>query len=286
MPGDHAALVAHTLPSALNCNEGTTVTITVLNTGDTTWTASNDYRLGAVDDTDPFFTNGNRIHLGLADSVAPGQEHTFEVALRSGGAGTFTTDWRMVRDGVQWFGDIAARDTAVACDGTSAFYPCTIDGQFNMPEHDQRIASRNASLLRGGHTITGNDDIDNATLGGGPPDGGIWLMGQFHFEVDASGQIQSASWISVFGVEHHPVTGGVTVNGEIHMGSPAGLDISGLITNGTVTGFVAEAGMSITRDDSVWNSLSVTDRDNIRGIWHGNDIEYVHGVMSGAWVAQ
>ena len=79
------------------------------------------------------------------------------------------------------------------------------------------------------------------------------------------------------------VTGGVYPNGEIHMGSPAGVNISGLISGGTISGFIAEAGMTVTRGDSVWNSLSTTDRANLRGITYGNDIEYVHGLMSGTW---
>jgi hypothetical protein len=252
--------------------------------GDTTWTAGENYRLGAVDDQDPFFTNGNRISLGAA-TVAPGQEHTFTFELVAPSAGTYTTDWRMVRDGVHWFGDLAVRAVAVVCAPSVVVYPCIIDGQFDMPAHEQRIASRNASLLRGGHTITGNDSIDNATLGGGPPDGGIWLSGQFHFEVDANGQIvAAASWITVFGPLHNPVTGGILPNGELHMGSPAGLDLSGLVKNGAVTGYVAEAGMSIARGGAVWNSLSAVDRANLQGIWHGDDVEYVHGVMSGTSV--
>ena len=284
---DDAVVVAHTLPAQLACSQRTNVTVTVRNMGDTTWTAAGNYRLGAVDDQDPLFTGGNRIDLGAADSVAPGQEYTFNIELLAPGAGTYPTDWRMVHDGVQWFGATATSGVTVACAPvTSAFFPCVIDGQFDMPDHDQRIASRNASLLRTGHVITGNDSIDNAVLGGGSPDGGIWLSGQFHFEIDANGQITAASWIAVFSPAHNTVTGGVYPNGEIHMGSPAGLDISGLISNGLITGFVAEAGMSITRGDSIWNALSVNDRNSLRGIWHGNDLEYVHGVMSGTWAAR
>ncbi len=282
---DQAAVVVHTLPAQLSCGQATTITVTMRNVGDTTWTAAGEYRLGAVNEQDPF-TMGTRIYFGPADSVAPGQEYTFNIPLVAPSAGTHTTDWRMVRDGVHWFGGTAARSVSVACTSTSAFYPCVIDGQFNMPAHEQRIASRNASLLRTGNVITGNDQIDNAVLGGGSPDGGIWLSGQFHFEIDANGQITSASWITVFSAVQYTVTGGVYPNGEIHMGSPAGLDISGIISGGMISGYVAEAGMSVTRNSSLWNSLSVIDRTNIRGIWHGDDLEYVHGLMSGTWVAR
>jgi hypothetical protein len=283
--GDNAVIVSHTLPAQLSCNQRKNIAVTVRNTGGTTWTEAEKYRLGAVDDTDPF-AKDLRIVLGAGESVAPGEEHTFYTELVGTAAGgVHTTDWRMVREGVRWFGASATSGVAVACSTTSTFYPCVIDGQFTMPARDQRIASRNTSLLKGGHAITGNDAIDNAVLGGGPPDGGIWLSGQYHFEVNAVGQIvASTSWISVFGTIRYLITGGIYPNGEIHMGSPtAGLDISGLITGSTISGHVAEAGMAITRGDSVWNALSLSDRNNLRGIWHGNDIEYVHGVMSGTW---
>lgn len=279
---DDAVVVAHSLPTQLACSQHTNVSVTVRNIGDSIWTDAGGYRLGAVDDTDPLFVAGNRVYLAPGESVAPGQEHTFSLELAAGIAGSFTTDWRMVHDGVQWFGGIAAQDVKVSCDVTSAVYPCIIDGQFSMPEHDQRIASRNAALLKTGHVITGDDAVDNATLGGGSPDGGIWLSGQFHFEIDAGGQaIAASSWIAVFSPEHNPVTGGVYPNGEIHMGSPAGLDISGLISGGVVTGFVAEAGNYVTTGDTVWNALSSVDRGNLRGIRSGNDLEFVHGLMSG-----
>jgi hypothetical protein len=282
--GDHAVMVSQSIPANLDCNQSTMITVTVRNMGDTTWTADNDYRLGAVDDADPFFRNGNRVYLGAADAIQPGQQHTFTIAIAAASAGTFTTDWRMVRDGVHWFGDVASRQVDVACTTNSTFYPCVIDGQFNMPEHDQRIAARNASLIRTGNVITGDDAIDNAVLGGGSPDGGIWLSGQFHFEVDASGQIVSgASWITVFSAEHFGVTGGIYSNGEIHMGSPVGVNIAGSVSTGTVTGAVAEAGMSVSPGDAVWNALSSTDQGNLRGIQQGNGIEYVHGLMSGTW---
>jgi hypothetical protein len=281
---DAAVVVGHTLPTGLNCFQSVAVTVTMRNTGDTVWNEAGNYHLGAVDDTDPFFSNGNRLYLDR--NVYPGEDYTFSLLLRAGGASTSLTDWRMVHDGVQWFGETAVSEVDVSCDASGSFYPCVIDGRFDMPAHEQRIAARNASLLRTGHVVTGDDNVDNAVLGGGSPDGGIWLSGQYHFEVGADGQVTSASWITVFSNEHFPVTGGIYQNGEIHMGSPVGVDISGAIANGVVSGQVAEAGMSVTMGDGVWNGLSSNDRSNLDGIWFGNSVEYVHGVMSGSWSAR
>ena len=65
-----------------------------------------------------------------------------------------------------------------------------------------------------------------------------------------------------------------------------GVDISGLFKNGVVTGYVAEAGAKITWEDGIWNALPLADRNYIRGVWHGADLECVHGVMSGSGVVQ
>lgn len=279
---DLAVVVAHTLPTSLACAATTTVSVTMRNVGDTTWTSSANYVLGAVNPEDLFLTSGDRVALGA--DVAPGGERTFDIVLSAPGAGTYPTQWRMVRGGFYAFGEVATSDVDVVCAGPFRVFPAVIDGRFDMPPHEQRIASRDASLLRTGNVITGDDDIDNAVLGGGSPDGGIWLSGTFHFEIDAAGQNTAASWITVFSDERFPVNGGIYPNGEIHMGSPAGLDISGLFKNGVVTGYVAEAGQVITRDSDIWSRLPMADQNYIRGIWHGADLEYVHGVMSGTGV--
>lgn len=279
---DQAVVVRHTLPSSLACSATTTATVTMRNTGDTTWSGSTNYALHALNSEDVLLTGGEWVSLGA--DVPPGGEFTFTFGLSAPGAGTYLTRWQMVRGGVRDFGEVAASNVGVACDGPWRVFPVVIDGTFTMPEHEQRIASRNVSLLRLGHSITGNDAIDNAVLGGGAPDGGIWLSGSFHFEIDAGGQATAASWITVFSPEHFPVTGGLYGNGEIHMGSSVGVDISGLLKNGQVTGYVAESGGRLTRGSDVWNRLPLADQNYLRGIWYGDEIVYVHGRMSGTGV--
>lgn len=277
---DQAVVVRHSLPSSLACSASTTATVTMRNTGDTTWSSAGNYMLQAVDSEDVFLTSGEWV--ALTADVPPGAEHTFTFALSAPGPCTETTRWTMVRRGVRTFGDEAASTVNVVCDGPWRTFPVVIDGTFTMPEHDQRIASRNAYLVQSGMGITGDDAIDNAHSGGGPPDGGQWLSGNFHFEIDAAGQNTSASWISAFGGEHYPVMGGLYGNGEIHMGSSGlGVDISGLLKNGTVTGYVAAGGERITYGADDWNRLPIADQNNLRGIWHGSELTFVHGRMSG-----
>jgi hypothetical protein len=157
----------------------TTARVTVRNTGDTTWTRDGSYALGAVNPEDVLLTAGDRVDLGPAVAVAPGSEYTFDLVLSAPGAGAYTTEWRMVRGGVRWFGDSATSTVSVVCDGPFRVFPAVIDGRFDMPEHVQRVASRDASLVRLGHVITGNDDIDNAVLGAAVPTAGSGSVGAF-----------------------------------------------------------------------------------------------------------
>jgi hypothetical protein len=108
----------------LGCTARVTAMIDVRNTGTTTWTARGGYALGAAGDSDPLFTADTRVRLGDGESVAPGAVHRFHIPLTSPGrAGALTTDWRMVREGVRWFGATASQEVRVRCDP-----PATVEG--------------------------------------------------------------------------------------------------------------------------------------------------------------
>lgn len=157
----------------------------------------------------------------------------------------------------------------------ATFFPGTLVGSFTMPPHEARIAARNTSLIAHGHTVTGDDSIDNAVLGGGSPDGGIWLSGQYAFEFDSVGQATAKSWITVFSDEHFPVTGGVMPDGKIGMGSSVGTSITGQITGNTVVGVVAEANRLAHVAPGLGGNFVMRDGQE--------QVEFVHGVMSGTF---
>jgi hypothetical protein len=98
--------VSDTIPSEMLPGETYNVSITFRNRG-VLWTSARQFRLGAVGDSDPF-TAFNRVSLPA--DVGTGQTCTFEFTMTAPlNAGTYTTDWRMVRDGVTWY----MRDTIV-----------------------------------------------------------------------------------------------------------------------------------------------------------------------------
>ncbi len=115
---DVARIVEAELPTALACGESFEAAITVRNEGSADWTREAGFKLGALDDSDPLYEDGVRVWLEDDDLVTPGDEHTFEFTLTAPDeAGVYRTDWRMVHEGVRWFGPSAASDVAVACPG-------------------------------------------------------------------------------------------------------------------------------------------------------------------------
>ncbi|MBP5717980.1 MAG: right-handed parallel beta-helix repeat-containing protein, partial [Abditibacteriota bacterium] len=123
---EHSAqMISNTIPDSANADEVRTVSVTVKNTGTVTWTPEALFRLGAVDNNDPFYhAEPPRAYLDRA--VAPGETYTFTFDMEFGEPGTYTTDWKMVQDGNDWFGQVLAKQVTV-----------------NRPEFNARIISDN-----------------------------------------------------------------------------------------------------------------------------------------------
>ena len=94
-----------TVPTTLDPGEQFTVSITMKNTGTSTWTVSDSYNLGSQnpqDNTDWLISG----RISLTNDVAPGEEYTFTQTFTAPTInGIYNFQWRMVQDGVEWFGD-------------------------------------------------------------------------------------------------------------------------------------------------------------------------------------
>ena len=64
--------------------------------------------------------------------------------------------------------------------------------------------------------MTGNDDIDNANAGGGPPDGGIWMAGSYSFETDANCNVTSGQTL-IFYTYQYDIGGTVSKDGSFKL---------------------------------------------------------------------
>ena len=102
--------VSDTLPSTMTPGSTTTATITFRNRG-VVWNESYAMRLGAVGDSDPF---SSATRYTISGNVSPGSTYAFTISLTAPSTpGTYTSDWRMVRDGVTWFGATCSKTITV-----------------------------------------------------------------------------------------------------------------------------------------------------------------------------
>jgi hypothetical protein len=131
-------------------------------------------------------------------------------------------------------------------------------GGYSMPDQATRIEMRNRSLGDRGIAVTGNDDIDNANAGGGPPDGGIWMAGSLSFETDANCNVVAGQTL-IFYTYEYGVSGTVNKDGTFN------LTWSGQGSTGEIVG-------------------GVDANNNIYGkFFHPAPDSYVHGVLNGTF---
>ncbi|WP_407354672.1 RHS repeat-associated core domain-containing protein [Luteimonas sp. R10] len=102
VPTDNAQFASQVVPSPMLRGQSYGVTVRMKNTGDTTWPASSNYRLGSRNPSNNTTWGTNRIPL--ASSVAPGGTATFSFNVTAPStAGSYDFRWRMVNGGT-WFG--------------------------------------------------------------------------------------------------------------------------------------------------------------------------------------
>ncbi|HWQ93523.1 MAG TPA: NBR1-Ig-like domain-containing protein, partial [Clostridia bacterium] len=107
-------IVSDDIPPVMPPGSTTTVHVTMRNRG-VLWNDARQFRLGAVGDSDPFTTT-TRYNVGA--EIGPGSTRTFTITLRAPTTlGTYNTDWRMLREGVTWFGPTLARTILVSTNG-------------------------------------------------------------------------------------------------------------------------------------------------------------------------
>jgi hypothetical protein len=116
MPWQRAVCLGQTVPSSpLVAGRLYPVSITMKNTGITTWTSagSNPQRLGSQSPQDNMIWGLNRVNVPQA--VPPNTSATFNFTMTAPSTpGTRSFQWRMVQEAITWFGDFTpAVDFAV-----------------------------------------------------------------------------------------------------------------------------------------------------------------------------
>ena len=100
---NQAEFVSQSVPKAMYGGESYNVSVTLKNVGNTTWQTSSNYWLGSQNPQDNMTWGMNRVWLPSA--VPPGGTITIPFTVTAPGkSATYNFQWRMVQDGVEWFG--------------------------------------------------------------------------------------------------------------------------------------------------------------------------------------
>jgi RHS repeat-associated protein len=102
---NNAQFISQSVPATMTPGQTYAVSITMRNTGGTTWTAATDYKLGSENPP-----NNGTWGLGrvlLTGPVAPGQDAVFSFNVTAPAtAGLYNFQWKMLRELVEWFGPL------------------------------------------------------------------------------------------------------------------------------------------------------------------------------------
>lgn len=102
------------LSGEINKGESFTVTFNVLNNGYSFWTKKNDYRLGVKVKKGSSIVWEGRADLLENQVIFPGSEVTFSLNVPPiNESGNFTLEAQMLKEHVEWFGDLLARSINV-----------------------------------------------------------------------------------------------------------------------------------------------------------------------------
>ena len=104
-PGSDAAFVSQEVPATMMPGESYEVTVTMRNTGTTTWTFAGRYKLGSSNPRDNTIWGFNRVRLPSSVSVLPDMDYTFVFNVTAPAVqGTHDFQWQMLQENVASFG--------------------------------------------------------------------------------------------------------------------------------------------------------------------------------------
>ncbi len=140
--GDGATVVDGNVPSTVTTGNTFIASITFKNTGTTTWTntGAHPYKLGSQNAQDNTRWGFSRVVMPTSP-VAPGNNLTFSfTATAPTSPGTYAFSWKMLEEGVQWFGETFTTFVTVTVPGPgtnfgSYTFDVTLDSTSRNPSY-------------------------------------------------------------------------------------------------------------------------------------------------------
>lgn len=102
----HASFLRQEVPETMDPGETATVSITMRNTGQSTWTDSDNYRLGSWNPEDNDIWGITRVALGQGEEIKPNENKIFEFEITAPSEiGKYNFQWKMLEEEIEWFGN-------------------------------------------------------------------------------------------------------------------------------------------------------------------------------------
>jgi hypothetical protein len=114
--GNNAAYISQSVPNAMAAGKPVTVSVTMQNTGTTTWVGPN-YRLASQNPAGNWNWNIPRVLLNTNESIPPGGTKTFAFTVTPEAITSFTPatyrnfQWQMIQEGTEFFGALTENIT-------------------------------------------------------------------------------------------------------------------------------------------------------------------------------
>jgi hypothetical protein len=254
--------------------------VSMTNTGTSTWTAAAGYRLGSQNPQDNATWGTNRVLLAAGDSIAPGQTKTFTFNVTAPAvAKAYNFQWRMVREGAAWFGALSSNVSVMVAAGTGGTTQApyggaawAIPGSIQAENYD--VGGEGAafhdttSTNTGGAYRAGGVDIFSGHDGGtivGATRAGEWL--EYTVNVATTGNYTLEARVSSIdsGGKFHVEFNGVNKTGTITMPAYTGT-MTWMSLSRTVSLSAGQQVMRIALDTNGTTALTRTEVANLNYI--------------------
>lgn len=137
---NNSQFVSQSVPSQMTVGSNYTASVAIKNTGTSVWTEADMYRLGSQNPYDNTTWGMGRVSLGSSEAINPGQTKTFTFSATAPATlGTYNFQWRMVKETVEWFGELTPNISVSvisqatpycgdsSCNGTETCLSCSSD---------------------------------------------------------------------------------------------------------------------------------------------------------------
>ena len=142
-PPQAATFVSQTVPTTMVAGQNYAVSVTMQNTGTETWTPQAAYRLGSQSVTGSWGVP----RIDVPTAIAPGANVTFNFNITAPTTpGSYTTKWRMLQEGVAWFGDFTPEISVTVSQLSDTTPPSVPTGLTATPGVRQIALTWNASI--------------------------------------------------------------------------------------------------------------------------------------------